>query len=175
MVDRRPCVEPLVRSGSEERWCVLLVNRRFGRILAGTADGLEELDQIEDDVHRQHDQGGWSQKRFQRGIEQEKLNHLGNTLDVLFARFKRQPFDQLVVGAPDELAPQVEERLHPYLRQRLAGRIGVDVENSSRRRGRGRGRRGRRPARRGRRARGARPLPPGHRARRPRGRRARTA
>ena len=131
VVDRRPCVEPLVRSGSEERWCVLLVNRRFARILAGTASGLEELDQIEDDVHRQHDQGGWSQKRFQRGIEQEKLNHLGHTLDVLFARFKRQPFDHLVVGAPDELAPQVEERLHPYLRERLAGRIGIDVENSS--------------------------------------------
>ena len=131
VVDRRPCVEPLVRSGSEERWCVLLVNRRSARILAGSASGLEELDQIEGDVHRQHDQGGWSQKRFQRGIEQEKLNHLGHTLDVLFARFKRQPFDHLVVGAPDELAPQVEERLHPYLRQRLAGRIGVDVENST--------------------------------------------
>jgi peptide chain release factor subunit 1 len=131
VVDRRPCVEPLIRGGGEERWCVLLVNRRYGRILAGTADGLGELDQIEDDVHRQHDQGGWSQKRFQRGIEQEKLNHLDNTLGVLFKRFKREPFDHLVIGAPEELAAQVEERLHPYLRQRLAGRIGVDVENSS--------------------------------------------
>jgi peptide chain release factor subunit 1 len=110
---------------------VLLVNRRTARIFLGTADELDEVDRIEGDVHRQHDQGGWSQARFQRGIEQEKLNHLGHALDTLFTRFKRQPFDHLVVGAPDELVAEVEEKLHPYLRARLAGRLGIDVENSS--------------------------------------------
>jgi peptide chain release factor subunit 1 len=131
IVDDRACVEPLVRKGESERWCVLLVNRRAARIFLGTAEGLEEVDQIQDDVHRQHDQGGWSQARFQRSVEQEKLNHLGRSLDTLFARFKRRPFEHLVVGAPEELVAGVEERLHPYLRARLAGRIGVDVENSS--------------------------------------------
>jgi peptide chain release factor subunit 1 len=110
---------------------VLLVNRRTARIFAGTAEELEEADRIEDDVHRQHDQGGWSQARFQRGIEKEKLDHLAHTLATLFDRFKRQPFEHLVVGAPEELVAEVEERLHPYLRSRLAGRLGVDVENSS--------------------------------------------
>jgi peptide chain release factor subunit 1 len=131
IVDDHPCVEPLVRDGSNERWCVLLVNRRKARIFTGTADGLEEVDRIEGDTHSQHDQGGWSQARYARGIEQEKLNHLGHTLETLFARFKRRPFDHLVVGAPDELVADVEDRLHPYLRARLAGRLGIDVENSS--------------------------------------------
>src|SRR5215208_5204030 len=131
IVDDHPHVEPLVRTDSSERWCVLLVNRRKARIFTGTADGLEEVDRIEGDTHSQHDQGGWSQARYARGIEQEKLNHLGHTLETLFTRFKRQPFEHLVVGAPDELVAEVEERLHPYLRARLAGRIGVDVENSS--------------------------------------------
>src|SRR5215207_7489769 len=131
VVDSHPCVEPLVRSGSSERWCVLLVNRRTARIFTGTADGLQEVDHIEDDTHRQHDQGGWSQSNYARSVEQEKLNHLGHALDTLFKRFKRRPFDHLVVGAPDELVAEVEERLHPYLRARLAGRLGIDVENSS--------------------------------------------
>jgi peptide chain release factor subunit 1 len=131
LVDDRPCVDPLVRSGSAEPWCVLLVNRRTARIFLGTADGLEEVDHIEGDVHRQHDQGGWSQANYARSVEQEKLNHLGHSLDTLFKRFKRRPFDHLVVGAPDELVAEVEERLHPYLRARLAGRVGIDVENSS--------------------------------------------
>jgi peptide subunit release factor 1 (eRF1) len=131
VVDDHPIVEPLVRFGSSERWCVLLVNRRTARIFTGTADGLEEVDRIEDDVHRQHDQGGWSQARFQRGIEKEKLDHVAHALDALFTRFKRQPFEHLVVGAPEELVAEVEERLHPYLRERLAGRLTVDVENSS--------------------------------------------
>lgn len=131
IVDDHACVEPLVRQGSAERWCVLLVNRKTARIFLGTADGLDEIDHIEGDTHRQHDQGGWSQARFQRSVEQEKLNHVGHALDTLFTRFKRRPFDHLVVGAPEELVGEVEERLHPYLRERLAGRIGIDVENSS--------------------------------------------
>jgi len=130
VVDDHACVEPLLRSGSAERWCVLLVNRKIARIFTGTADGLEEVDRIEDDTHSQHDQGGWSQSRYARSIEQEKLNHLGHSLDTLFARFKREPFDHLVVGAPEEMVAEVEERLHPYLRARLAGRVGVDVENT---------------------------------------------
>jgi peptide subunit release factor 1 (eRF1) len=131
VVDDHACVEPLVRNDQSERWCVLLVNRRTGRIFTGTADGLEEVDRIDGDTHSQHDQGGWSQARYARGIEQEKLNHLGHTLETLFRRFKRRPFDHLVIGAPDELVAEVADRLHPYLRQRLAGRVALDVENSS--------------------------------------------
>ena len=131
LVDDHPCVEPLVRNGPSERWCVLLVNRRTARIFLGQRDGLEEVDHIEGDVHRQHDQGGWSQANYARSVEQDKLNHLGHALATLFARFKHHPFDHLVVGAPDELVGEVEERLHPYLRARLAGRLGIDVENSS--------------------------------------------
>ncbi len=131
IVDDHACVEPLIRNGSEERWCVLLVNRKTARIFLGAVDGLEEIDHIEGDTHRQHDQGGWSQARFQRSVEQEKLNHVHHALDTLFTRFKRRPFDHLVVGAPEELVAEVEERLHPYLHQRLAGRVGIDVENSS--------------------------------------------
>jgi peptide subunit release factor 1 (eRF1) len=131
IVDDHPCVEPLVRSGSHERWCVLLVNRRSARIFLGSVDGLTEVDRIEDDVHRQHDQGGWSQSNYARSVEQDKLNHLGHTLDTLFRRFKRRPFDKLLLGAPDELVGEVEGRLHPYLRARLAGRLALDVENSA--------------------------------------------
>src|SRR5215208_2799058 len=131
VLDDHPCVEPLVRGGSDERWCVLLVNRRSARIFAGSADGLTEIDRIEDDVHRQHDQGGWSQSNYARSVEQDKLNHLGHSLDTLFRRFTRRPFDHLLIGAPDELVGEVKDRLHPYLRERLAGRLALDVDNSS--------------------------------------------
>jgi len=131
VVDSHPCVEPLIRSGSDDRWCVLLVNRKTARIFTGEPSGLEEVDRIEGDTHGQHDQGGWSQARYQRSVEQEKLNHLGEALETLFTRFKRRPFDHLLVGAPDELVAEVEQRLHPYLRAKLAGRLHVDVENTS--------------------------------------------
>jgi peptide subunit release factor 1 (eRF1) len=130
-LDRSPYVEPLVSVGEDGRWGVLLITRRAARLFFGTADGLEETDRIEDDVHRQHDQGGWSQANYQRSVEKEKDDHVAGVLGVLFERFQHAPFDHLLVGAPRELVNEVEQRLHPYLRERCAGRLSVPIEHSS--------------------------------------------
>jgi peptide subunit release factor 1 (eRF1) len=50
---------------------------------------------------------------------------------VLFRRFKRTPFDALLIGCPEEMCNEVERRLHPYLQERIVGRIDVDVENTT--------------------------------------------
>jgi peptide chain release factor subunit 1 len=130
-VDSRPHIEPLTEHADATRWAVLLVNRRTGRILRGTRDALYEVASLVDDVHGQHDQGGWSQARYERSVEQEVEDHLKRAAEALFRRFQRQEFDALLVGAPEELAAHVEERLHPYLRERLAGRLTVGVEHAS--------------------------------------------
>jgi peptide chain release factor subunit 1 len=130
-IGRSPLVGPLARLARRERWCLALVNRRDARIFRGSPDGLREVMQIHDDVHGQHDQGGWSQARYQRGIEKEKDDHLKDTGDALMRHFKRQPFERLIVGGPREVVTDFEHKLHHYLRERLAGRIEVDVERSS--------------------------------------------
>jgi peptide chain release factor subunit 1 len=130
-IGRSPLVGPLARLARRERWCVTLVNRRDARILRGSPDGLREVEQIHDDVSGQHDQGGWSQARFQRGIEKEKDDHLRDTGEALMRHFKRQPFEKLIVGGPREVVTDFEQKLHHYLRDRLAGRIEVDVERSN--------------------------------------------
>ena len=57
VLDRTPFVEPLVMQGTDERWMVLLANRRAARLFFGTGDALEETDRLVDDVHQQHHQG----------------------------------------------------------------------------------------------------------------------
>src|SRR4029079_2610808 len=114
-----------------ERWCVALVNRRDARIFRGGPDGLRELEQMHDEVSRHHDQGGWSQARFQRSVEKEKDDHLKTTCDALLRHFKRQPFQRLILGGPREVVTDLETKLPHYLSERLAGRIEVDVEHSS--------------------------------------------
>ena len=131
VLDRSPYLEPLVAEAHEERWCVLLANRRNARFFVGDGGGLEETDRVEDDVHSQHDQGGWSQARYQRGVEKEKDDHLVHVADVAFSAYKERGFDRLLVGAPDELVGDLEQKLHPYLRERIVARLHLDVENSS--------------------------------------------
>jgi peptide chain release factor subunit 1 len=126
-----PLVGPLARLERRERWCVALVSRRDARIFRGSPDGLREIEQIHDVVFGQHDQGGWSQARYQRGIEKEKDDHLKNTAEALMKHFKRRPFQRLIVGGPREVAADFESKLHGYLSERLAGRIEVDVDNST--------------------------------------------
>jgi len=130
-IGHSPLVGPLARLARRERWCLALVNRRDARIFRGSPDGLREIQQIHDLVFGQHDQGGWSQARYQRGIEKEKDDHLKNTGDALLRHFKREPFERLILGGPREVTTDFEQKLHHYLRERLAGRIEVDVERSS--------------------------------------------
>jgi peptide chain release factor subunit 1 len=131
VLDDSPFVEPLVHAGATERWCVLLCNRRVARLFAGPGDELEETDRIEDDVHRQHDQGGWSQSNYQRSVDKDVEDHLAHAADVAFALFKQRGFDRLLTGGPDETIGDLEARLHPYLKERLVGRVACDVENTS--------------------------------------------
>jgi hypothetical protein len=130
-IGRSPLVGPIARIARHERWCVALVNRRDARIFRGGPDGLREIEQIHDDVSGQHDQGGWSQARYQRSVEKEKDDHLKTTCDALLRHFKRQPFQRLIVGGPREVVTDFETKLHQYLSERLAGRIEVDVEHSN--------------------------------------------
>jgi peptide subunit release factor 1 (eRF1) len=130
-LDRTAHVAPLVAESDRERWCVLLANRRCARLFVGDDAGFEETDRIEDAVHRQHDQGGWSQSRFQRGIDKEKDDHLVHTAEVAFELYRSRGFDRLLVGAPEELRSDLESKLHPYLRDRIVGHVQTDVEHSN--------------------------------------------
>ena len=131
VLDRSPYVEPLIADADSERWCVVLANRRNARLFVGDGGGLEETDRVEDDVHSQHDQGGWSQARYQRGVEKEKDDHLVHVAEVAFDLYKRRGFDRLLIGAPDELVNDLKAKLHPYLQKRIVGRLQLSVEDSA--------------------------------------------
>ncbi|MET0835926.1 MAG: Vms1/Ankzf1 family peptidyl-tRNA hydrolase [Thermoleophilaceae bacterium] len=130
-IGRSPLVGPLARFERRERWCVALVSRRDARIFRGSPDGLREIEQIHDTVFGQHDQGGWSQARFARGIEKEKDDHLKHTGEALLRHFKSRPFQRLLLGGPNEVIKDFEGKLHGYLRDRVAGRIGIHVDGAT--------------------------------------------
>ena len=132
VVSDSPRVEPLVELlGEGGNWMVVLVNRQTGRMLRGDRDHLDELPAIHDDVHGQHSQGGWSQARYQRSVDEDVQDHFKKVADAVFVRFKRSAFDHLLLGGPGEALADFEDRLHTYVRERLVGRIDIDVENSS--------------------------------------------
>src|SRR3954453_8113677 len=131
VLDRTAFVEPLVLHGTDEQWLVILTNRRAARLFVGPGDALDETDRFVDDVHSQHERGGWSQANYQRSVEKEVHDHLTNAAELAFAVFKRRGLDRVLIGAPDALLSEFKGNLHSYLRERIVGKIAVDVENAS--------------------------------------------
>ena len=131
VIDDSPLIEPLAELLGAGSWCVVLVNRQTGRMFAGDRERLDEVDVIVDDVHGRHKQGGLSQARYQRSVDEDVQDHLRNVAGAAFVRFKRRPFDNLLLGGPHETVADFESKLHAYLEERVAGRIDIDVENSS--------------------------------------------
>src|SRR3954452_5187168 len=111
VVDRTPFVEPLVMQGLDEAWMVLLANRRAARLFIGPGDALEETDRFVDDVHSQHERGGWSQANYQRSVEKEVHDHLANAAEIAFDVYKSRGLDRVLIGAPDDLLAEFKSRL----------------------------------------------------------------
>lgn len=106
-----------------ESFCTVLVDREKARVFFASVGRIEEETDVFDEVPGQHDQGGWSQARFQRHIEVHVQDHLRRVADLLLRYSERRPFDHLIIAGPEELLPHFERELHDYLRRRIAARV----------------------------------------------------
>ncbi|HEV2686159.1 MAG TPA: Vms1/Ankzf1 family peptidyl-tRNA hydrolase [Actinomycetota bacterium] len=129
-VSEVPVLEPLAEMIEPERWAVWLVNRRAARIMVGTPELLTEVDEVEDLVHGKHDQGGWSQARYQRSVEQDVDIHLKHAAARLDAFFKQGAFECLVVAPEEEIKGRVLDSIPPEIAPLLVDVIDVDIEYS---------------------------------------------
>ena len=134
-IGETPCVEPLARIGTGELWWLVLVDRKHARLLAGTVDGMVEVWRHEDDVlarvdSDRQDQDGRSEKRYERGVEQEVDRHLRGVAGELARRLRDVRVAGILVGGPKETSNHLESLLHADVSRCLKGRVDVDVWNS---------------------------------------------
>jgi len=132
VIGRVAYVEPLVEALQQRRWLVALVNRRVGRVLGGPVDRLEEHANFDEYVHGQHDQGGWSQARYERSVEKDAEDHLRRVADGVNQRWRSERFDRAAVGGPVEIVPRLESHLAAEVKANLApGRVEVDLSSAN--------------------------------------------
>ncbi len=129
VVDTVPWLEPLAGMISPGDWGVAVVSRSAAQLFRGGPGGLTEFAVSHDDLHRRHAQGGWSQARFQRGVEEQVAFHARRVADHLLRAHQHRPFEHLAIVASDELRPVIVRSLHRTLSDRLAGTIDVDLEH----------------------------------------------
>lgn len=131
VLDTLPWLEPLVPAAGPEAWGVAVVSRDGARLLRGGPRTLAEFATVHDDVHGRHAQGGWSQSRYQRGIEEQVAVHLRHVAERLLRAHRRRPFTHLVIVAADELREPIRAQLDPQLAAVLAGTVHADLEHAA--------------------------------------------
>ena len=120
-------VEPLVRLADRARWCVALVDRSRASFFLGNEDGMPLDGSLDDEVHGQHRQGGWSYGRYERSIENEVSVHLDHVAEALTAGLRARRFDRLVLAGQKTIRNDLEAKLDNAVRERLAGWVDLDL------------------------------------------------
>jgi peptide chain release factor subunit 1 len=130
-VNEAPAVGQLERVVQElARFGVLLADKQRARMfvfeVAELTDHSELFEALPRDYdHRGHGDQGYD--REQHHVEELTHQHLRHAAQVAFHVHQDTGFEHLVIGAPDAIARELESCLHPYLKDRLRGRIGVAV------------------------------------------------
>lgn len=124
----RPYIAPLSEALSlHDRFLVLVVNKETTRIFEVYAGGVTERSGSLDPVLKRHNQGGWEQAKLQRRHELQVRNHLKKASDTVLVIFQTEGFNRFAMGIADELWPEMEKSLHPYLNEKLVGRFAIDI------------------------------------------------
>ena len=111
-----------------ERFAVLLADRQRARLFLFEMGRLVERQEQFDQLPRHDDDGGdWTKDHVAGHTAAVVARHLKRAAAAAFAFYQDQGFAHLILGAPDEIAGELERELHPYLRERIAARLAVPV------------------------------------------------
>jgi peptide chain release factor subunit 1 len=119
---RRLRLTPLVDLAADgDGAFVAVVNRERGQVFRMRGGRLEEIVDRTEEQPGRHDQGGWSQARFQRHIEKLVAEHLKTVGGEIDKRVRRTRGPQLVIVAPEELRAEIEGALSAVARESIVG------------------------------------------------------
>lgn len=127
VVNDQPAVAQLEAIAEESRrYGVLLVDRQRARMFVFELDELvEHTEQVGEPV-RDYDTRGERERGDVDGhVDALTAQHVRQATALAWSVFQEQGFEHLCIGAPDDLAGDVTAALHPYLSERLVGRLAV--------------------------------------------------
>jgi peptide chain release factor subunit 1 len=113
---------PLARLvGSGDGALVAYVGRERGELYRLRGGRLEAIADETEDVPSQHDQGGWSQARYERHIDEIVARHLRRVADSLERCLRELTGSKVVLIGPEEVRPAFDDMLANDLKHAVAG------------------------------------------------------
>jgi peptide chain release factor subunit 1 len=127
-VERDFFLEPLAPLvGRGDGALVAVVNRERGSLYRLRAGRLVEAADLSEEQPRRHDQGGWSQARFQRHIDELAADHFRDVAEEIDRRVRAAKGTRVVIACPEEVRAEFEHLLSQEARHALAGWAAVEA------------------------------------------------
>jgi peptide chain release factor subunit 1 len=121
-VNREFYLAPLVPLVSRSDGAIVaVVGREQGQLFRLRDGRLQEIVQQFDEQPGQHDQGGWSQARYQRHIEKLVQEHVKGVAEELDKTHRRMPAPKIVLVCSEEMRTEFTEALSSEARESIAG------------------------------------------------------
>lgn len=107
---------------------VLLADKQRARLLVFELGVLVDHTELIDELPRDVDARGERERgTLDHHTEELAHQHLRHAARAAFDLWQTREFQHLAIGAPDAIANELERALHPYLRERVCGRVRLGV------------------------------------------------
>jgi peptide chain release factor subunit 1 len=124
-----PHLYPLARIDSKyPRYAAVVADTNSARIMVFATGELESQREFNGEKTRRSSQGGWSQARFQRHIENYHLQHVKEVIDALDRIVQLEGITQIVTAGDEVILPLLREQMPRHLVDKLVDHVKLDAK-----------------------------------------------
>jgi peptide chain release factor subunit 1 len=126
----QPHLYPLARIESLHPACaIVLADTNAARIMVFAAGEVVSQDEVTGVKTRRTSQGGWSQARYQRHIENFHLLHIKEVVEALERIVQRENIPEIVVAGDEVVLPLLREQMPKHLQQKVVDHVRMNVNS----------------------------------------------
>src|SRR5688572_7868884 len=119
-VGEQPHVYPLARLNDRfPRYAVVVADTDDARIFVVGLGAVEATGEIQNPKFRRSKAGGWSQARYQRHIDNFRLQHVKEVVDALDRVVREEGVDKIVLAGDEVAVPLLRGQLPKHLEDRI--------------------------------------------------------
>jgi len=124
----RPHLYPLARLESQyPRYVAVLADTNSARILVMAGGEIVSQRDVAGVKTRRTTEGGWSQKRFQRHVENFHLHHVKDVVEALERIVQQEGIAQILLAGDEVVMPLLREQMPKHLAGRVVDHLRIDT------------------------------------------------
>jgi peptide chain release factor subunit 1 len=126
----RPHLYPLARVESlHPTYAVVLADTNAARILVFAAGEVVAREEVNGVKTKRTSQGGWSQARYQRHIENFHIQHIKEVVDALEKVVQREQIPEIVIAGDEVVMPLLREQMPKHLQEKVVDHVRMNVNS----------------------------------------------